>query len=297
MEHTAKNFVLQLGSLIALYISLSAIATVAFGIINILFPDEVWSTWQYTGAQDQIRFGIALLIVFFPTYLILTRLVNKARRTAKGAYLTLTKWLIYLSLLVGGGILLGDFVAVIWTFLNGEITVRFILKALTLLVVIGTAFTYYILDAREYWKENESASKMYGLGATAIVIVLITLGFFNIETPQAVRDIQLDAQQVQDLDIIQWRVAEYYQLNGSLPETLNDVYDGVKQPTAPADREEYTYHVTGATQFELCATFVKESITNEFARPYVSSATDTIKNPYNWDHGTGRVCFSRSVGE
>jgi len=295
MEHTAKNFVLQLGSLIALYISLSAIATVAFGIINIGFPDEVWSTWRYTGAQDQIRFGIALLIVAFPTYLVLTRLVNQARRKAKGAYLTLTKWLIYLSLLVGGGILLGDFVAVIWTFLNGEITVRFILKALTLLVVIGAAFTYYILDAREHWKANESASKAYGALATVLVVGLIVVGFFNIETPQAVRDMQLDQQQTQDLDTIQWRVAEYYRLNNVLPETLTEMYGGVNQPTAPGDRDGYTYQVLTATQFELCATFVKESVSVE--RPYTSSVMDTIKNPYNWDHGVGRTCFMRTVGE
>jgi hypothetical protein len=41
--------------------------------------------------------------------------------------------LVYLSLLVGGGVLLGDLVAVILAFLNGEITTRFILKAGVLL--------------------------------------------------------------------------------------------------------------------------------------------------------------------
>jgi hypothetical protein len=48
--------------------------------------------------------------------------------------------LVYLSLLVGGGVLLGDLVAIILAFLNGEITTRFILKAGVLLVVVGAAF-------------------------------------------------------------------------------------------------------------------------------------------------------------
>src|SRR5690606_2430047 len=112
-----------------------------------------------------MRFGIAMLLVFFPTYIFLTRTVNQIRRKETGTYLMLTKWLVYLSLLVGGLILLGDLVTVVLTYLNGEITLRFILKAATLLLVIGAAFFYYILDARNYWNNHEKESKLYAAGA------------------------------------------------------------------------------------------------------------------------------------
>ena len=126
MEHnTAKHFVLQLGSLVSLYLSLTFLLVLLFGAINIIFPDAADYVWEVESAQSQIRIGIAMVIVFFPTYLLITRIVNQARRKEQnGAYLGLTKWLIYLSLLVGGLVLLIDLVVVIMTFLEGEISER-----------------------------------------------------------------------------------------------------------------------------------------------------------------------------
>ena len=78
--NTARNFALQLGSLIALYVSLSALIMVVFGVIEVKYPDD--ATWYgvYDGAQTGIRFGIAMLVVFFPTYIVLTRIVNEIRQ-------------------------------------------------------------------------------------------------------------------------------------------------------------------------------------------------------------------------
>jgi len=298
MEHTAKNFVLQLGSLIALYVSLSALISVAFGVINFTFPDELWESWRYENAATQIRFGIALLIVFFPTYIVLTRMVNQSRRTSEGKYLTITKWLIYLSLLVGGGVLLGDLVSVIWTFLNGEITSRFLVKAFTVLFVVGAAFKYYLFDVRGYWNTHESKSKMFGALSTALVIAVVVLGFYNIETPSEVREQALDEQQITDFTDIEWRVLEYYRVNDRLPQTLEMAYGKGILPAAPEGREMYTYRTTSATSFELCGEFArasKEMTTESIAIRPVLDESPTIVNPYNWDHGEGSYCFERVI--
>ncbi|MEN9922388.1 MAG: hypothetical protein RL097_665, partial [Candidatus Parcubacteria bacterium] len=37
-NHTAKHFVLQLGSLASLYLSLSFLLVLLFGVINLIFP-------------------------------------------------------------------------------------------------------------------------------------------------------------------------------------------------------------------------------------------------------------------
>jgi hypothetical protein len=118
MENTAKNFALQLGSLIALYVSIVALVTLLFGLITIFYPDVANGYWEYNSASSSVRFGIALLVIFFPVYIVLTRMVNTTRRIEQGSYLTLTKWLIYLSLLVGGVTILGDLVSVVNAFLN-----------------------------------------------------------------------------------------------------------------------------------------------------------------------------------
>jgi len=296
MENTAKNFALQLGSLVALYVSVGALITLLFGLVTLAVPDAADSYWLKENSAESIRFSIAMLFVFFPTYLYLTRMVNTIRRKEQGAYLTLTKWLIYLSLLVAGAVILGDLVAVILAFLNGDIALRFILKALIILVVVGAAFEYYLLDAKGYWQKNEQKSIQFAGGVTLVVIVSLVAGFFFIETPGEVREARIDQQQVQDLQDMQWRIEEQYRLNGSLPENIADIYEGAGEaPTASEEREDYVYRTVSETSFELCAEFKTEQQEESFYNRPSLAEKGVIINPNNWDHGTGEKCFKREI--
>ncbi len=293
MEHTtAKNFALQLGSLISLYVTLSALITLLFGVITIALPDAA-QFYEYEIAASGVRFGIALLVVFFPAYVVLTRIINTGRRTSGTPYLGLTKWLIYLSLLIGGIVLLGDLVAVINSFLNGELTTRFLLKALTVLVVIGSAFTYYLYDAREYWQSHERNSKLYGLGAALLVTVSIVVGYMQIEGPSEVRERSLDSRQVQDLQLIQSYVVNEYALSSTLPSSLSELKMGESIPEAPEGRAPYRFEKTSDATFELCATFTYTSDPNIPAYTMYEASDALIKNPDDWNHQTGEWCFTR----
>lgn len=299
-NHTAKHFVLQLGALVSMYLSVSFLLVLVFGLITLLFPDAADTVYDVEQATGTIRLGISMTIVFFPTYLVLTRLVNTARRQdAHGSYLGLTKWLIYLSLLIGGAALLIDLVVVIQAFLEGDITVRFILKALAVLVVIGSAFYYYLLDARGTWIKNEKQSITYGVCASVVVLVAIILGFANIETPAEVREQKLDDTQISDLQNIQWQIADYLAIHNELPTDLDGLYTSTSIPTAPDTRPAYEYQVTEGG-FALCATFANSSQEDKYlsiARPIINQAieTPTIINPDNWQHGAGEYCFNRTV--
>ncbi len=298
-NHTAKHFVLQLGSLASLYLSLGFLLSLLFSIINITFPDAIDDYWAIESAHSTVRLSIAMLVVFFPTYLFLTRTVNKIRRTeTEGAYLSLTKWLVFLSLLVGGGVLLGDLVAVIMAFLEGEITQRFILKAFSVLVVVGAAFHYYLLDTKGYWTKNEQKSVMFAIGAALVVFASVAYGFAHIDTPSTVREQKLDAQQVSDLQQLQWRIQDYGMTNGALPQTLEALGAGTPT-TAPNGRPAYTYTLT-EEGFELCATFAQPSTENEnfmYQSSVVVNEKMMIKNPDNWQHDAGEVCFNRIVNK
>ncbi len=245
--------------------------------------------------SEQIRFSIALLIVFFPAYLILTRLVNKIRRSEHGTYLTLTKWLIYLSLIVGGGILLGDLVALINAFLNGEITTRFVLKAFSFFVVVGAAFVYYLFDAKGYWQKNEKISLQYGAVALIIVVIALICGFEHIEPPKDVREQKIDNEQVNDLASIQNHIEEYYYLHNTLPETLADAYGRLSIPTSSEERSDYTYTVLDETHYELCAEFAFESSGID-VRSLPLYYEGSIAKPFlTWEHGAGEWCFDRQT--
>lgn len=286
--NTPKNFALQLGALITLYVSLTSLMTLLFGVITVMFPDAADGYWQAESATSQIRFSIAILIVFFPVYLWLTRTLNQIRRKEDGVYLTLTKWLIYLSLLVGGGVLLGDLVAVINGFLNGELTTRFLLKAGVLALTIAGAFYYYLKDAQNYWQRHEKQSIYFGAGATLVVVVSLILGFMNSETPAEVREAKIDDNQIGHLQDFQWRIEDYYRSNEVLPEDLSVLYVGMEMPEAPEGRAAYTYNVIDERNYKLCATFSQDSAAGDY-----SYARPVMEKNYNWSHGEGEWCFER----
>lgn len=297
--NTAKHFVLQLGSLISLYLSLGFLVSLIFSLVNLKFPDATEGYWILESASSSARIAIAFLVVFFPTYLVLTRVVNKMRRTeGDGEYLGLTRWLIYLSLLVGSLILLGDLVTVITTFLNGEITQRFILKAFSVLITVGLALHYYILDARGYWLKHESRSYMFAMGVTLLMFIAVAFGVGNIETPTQVREMKLDEKQVMDLQNIQsYIISSYTESSSTLPTSINSAFGEFDAPTAPEGRDAYTYTVTGGG-FDLCANFSRDSIMNSdmMSKPFTTPDMP-VKNPDNWNYKAGNYCFSRILNK
>lgn len=296
-NNTAKNFSLQLGSLIGLYVSVTAIIWLSFGVINALYPDASFGYYQYESAQQGIRIGIAMLIVFFPVFILLTRLTNKIRRNDTSTYMSLTKWLIYLSLIVAGLFLLGDLVTVILTYLNGEVTMRFILKALTIFIVIGCAFYYYIQDAKEYWNTHEKESKMYGGAVSVLVIGLLVGGFTQSDTPEKVRMMRIDEEQTTSLSDMQYRIEDHYRINKALPTDISSLYIGIEAPKATLGRDAFSYKVQDDDTYELCATFAYPSQNGtETTVPQEVNGSIPMKNPYsNWDHGAGTTCFERTV--
>ncbi len=297
MEHkTPQRVVLQLGAMIAMYVSVSFLLTLLFGIINSVYPDDADTYWNIEQATESVKLGIAMLVVFFPTLIILTRLSNNARRQENSiTYTVLTKWVLYLSLLVGGFVLLGTLVTVIYTFLNGELTTRFIMKAGSMIGVVGIAFHYYLLDARNYWQTREDRSIMFGIGAIIAVCVALAFGFRYIETPTTAREMRLDETQVSDLQNIQWQITSYLELSSStLPVTLEEAYADMEVPTAPEGRDAYSYEITDKG-FKLCATFSRD-YTNGFVDAVATfDQSMPIKNADNWNYQAGRYCFERVV--
>lgn len=300
-NHTAKHFILQLGSLVSLYLSLAFFLVLTFGFINLGFPDGLESVWELEQAAQSIRIGFAMVVVFFPTYIALTRIVNKNRRhSSDSSYLGLTKWLIYLSLLIGGFVLLGDLVAVIIGFLEGELTVRFLLKTATILLVTGAACLYYLKDAQSYWLQRERQSIIYAAAASILIGSTLVSAILYIPSPTEVRELKADNQTISDLQDIQWRIEDYYRSQASLPETLDDLYSGVSKPVAPESRAPYTYKIVDETEYKLCATFKYSN--NQFSRQQrpdmlVNLTINTKTLNSLWDYQAGEWCFDRVIDE
>jgi len=95
-------------------------------------------------ADHRIRWAMAVLIVTLPLYLWLaTR--ERGRLAADPALQrsAIRSWMTNVTLLFAAAVLLGDLVAVIYAFLNGDFTLQFALKALVVAGVAGGIFGYY----------------------------------------------------------------------------------------------------------------------------------------------------------
>ncbi len=96
-----------------------------------------------------IRAWLATLIVSFPLFLLvwwyLLREVRIAPEKASGG---VRRWLSFLSLFVGAVTIMADVITVVFYLVEGDLTVRFLLKVTVLLLVTGTLFMYLALTLR-----------------------------------------------------------------------------------------------------------------------------------------------------
>ena len=146
-----KDVFLHLLSIIALYTSGIGFLVLIFQYINVLLPDAVSGNdyYSFQGAMTAIRWSISSLIIVFPVYLGSVWFLNKSyAQTPAKRKLWVRKWLVYFTLFAASLIIIGDLVTLINNLLNGELTLRFLLKVLAVFFVAGNVFYYYLWDLK-----------------------------------------------------------------------------------------------------------------------------------------------------
>lgn len=296
----ANDFFMQLGVIVTFYASAVALITLLFEVINFAYP-RITNAYQYY--FPSISFQVATLIVAFPLFLFLSWILQKNYAVEPELReAPFRKWLSYITLFIAGAVVAGDLITVIYMFLDGqELTTGFLLKVLTLLVVAGGIFLYYLREIRNVISSGER--NIWRIAAAIIVIGSIIVGFMVIGSPRAQREFRYDSQRVSDLQNMQWQVISYWQGKEKLPGTLEEISDPIRGgfvPVDPETGEKFEYRKTGNLSFELCANFSRES---REARPMMVSslARPMMEKSYmgpeteNWQHGAGRQCFTRTI--
>lgn len=297
---TPKDFFLHLGATIALYTGVIALINLYFTIINYYFPDAL-AGYYYSSS---IAWPVSMLIVVIPILYVLEWLIKKdIKLIPEKAEIWIRKWRIYLTLFLGGIVIAGDLISLINTYLNGEISIRFVYKFLVILVVTAIVFAYYILE-----KVGNSSKAKLILSYAGILITLIgiVLGFIIVGSPTKQRSIRFDSQRVSDLQNVQWQIVNYWQQKGKLPVNLEEVKDPISGAIIPLDPENktpYEYSLKNPTTFELCAIFDLEQQDTKGRGEYGSYGGIAVDMSYpmmmpenvNWKHTAGRVCFERVI--
>ena len=271
-KNNAKYAFYYLLSLISLIFLALSVGLIAFGIINQTIVDAL-SLYSYQNYDSQFKFAISAIIIsapifYFMSYLIRQGLKKQELKIDSG----IRRWLTYFILFVSAVIILGVFIGVINSFLAGELTARFILKALAMLVIAALVFSFYFYDIKttEIIKKDKIVKLFAGLSLLLVVTAFIAVWFF-IESPKVARDRRLDQILMQNIYQLESAVNSYYEQQEMLPASLSDldnidIYYDKKALSDPETGRAIDYNLLSVDSFELCATFRVASYDQERER-------------------------------
>ena len=294
IKSSPKDVFMHLLNMIALYASATSILVLLFQYINIYFPDILN---PYFDPGSPMRGAIASLIIIFPVFILTSKFIQKdIEKFPQKSELKIRKWLLYFTLFIAAIIIIGDLVSLIYNFLQGELTIRFFLKIISVLAVAASILGYYLYELRRKPGVISSKIKIFTRLVIAIVAVIVIIGFFIAGSPFKQRLVRFDRERVNDLQMIQGQIVNFWMNKEKLPASLNDLKDNISGFVAPVDPETgnpYEYRVKGNLTFELCANFnftSKEGAVNISAPAYPRYGIEE-----NWNHSAGRVCFERTI--
>ena len=295
-QNIPKSVFTHLLGIVAFYSSIAGFIILLFQYVNVLFPDQLYFYYAYENALLQIRVSMSILIVSFPVYLLIVFLLNKEIFKNKDMRkFKLRKWLLYFTLFISAITIIGDLITVIFKFLDGELSIRFYLKTLIIFIVAGSVFWYYIWDIkRELSKRTKNINKSLAYIASVIVFASIISGFFIVGSPSKQRMFKFDIERVNNMQIIQNEIINYWNNKNALPDNLDNLKDninGFNPPLDPKTKKSYEYNILSELSFELCATF-------ETSNKNIYKETKYHQYPYNienWEHEKGLTCFKRNI--
>lgn len=294
---SARDAFFHLLTFAAFYTTAISLVVLFFQYINRLFPDAALESYNYYYANDfsGIRWSLAAIIVAFPIFIYLSRFLQKdmARNPEKSTS-GVRRWLTYLTLFVAAAALMGDVITLVFFLLEGELSIRFVLKVLAVLLVAGGSFTYYFVSLHMHPDDPRLTAFNRSFAGTATVIVLAAFvwGIVLAGGPATERDRKFDDRRIDDLRVINTEVRNIVldrskpeiELLRALPSSLPEVVELAQyqrpQIVDPETGVQYEYMVKGDTQFDLCTTF-------NFVR---DESFDVF-----WNHPAGYHCYSFDV--
>lgn len=301
-----RDVFLYLLAIVSLIVSAVSLGIVLFQYISIYFPDLISDPYFSRSAYySTIRSSLAALLVIFPVYIWVSWFLKRDTvRFPEKRELKIRKWLLYLTIFIAALVIIGDLVVLIQNLLEGERSLRFLLKILSIFFIAGSIFGHYFYELREKTK-NYVFVRFYSWLVVIIVAFFSVAGFWIVGSPANQRVVRFDERRVNDLQIIQNEAINYWQRKGKLPASLTDLKNdisGFVSPSDPETGEAYGYTVSGDLKFQLCA---------QFGAPDVNSPDNSVPAarlksapvPYgvagemnsNWQHGAGKVCFDRVI--
>lgn len=328
----ALDIFVYLGIGISLVTSVTNLLQIVFAAVDRRFIDILSPVYYADMSQSDVRFAIASLVVMFPIY------VGLSWYTAKDIVkfphkrdIPIRKVMVYCTLFIAVLTLIGTLVSLIYTYLGGELSVRFALKAGSVFALALALFGYYYYSLRRNYSQKSSVPVAITVFASLVVIVAVVWSVSIIGSPSVMRAKKIDSTRLSDISRLQQEVLNRLNTTDKLPLTLSELdnaFQGYKVPVDPVTKEIYVYKVTQQpvikmnyttnrkemttnAVFELCATFdtTREVDARGVSVPVVGKGGVMMADSYYsaanyyyegdvspfWNHGVGETCFKRIV--
>jgi len=261
---------------------------IIFQLINKYIPDAI-SGYRNCYDSSAIRFAIASIIVASPIYYISTWKINKHLRAGElQKESNIRKWLSYLIILVSSVVIIGSLIAVIFGFLEGELTSRFLLKIVTMLVISGTVLSYYFYDIKReiITGEKDKVLKIYFIFSLIVSIAILILAMFFVESPFNARNKKIDDKTVQNMSQTKNSIDTFVSNSDRLPNTLEELKNSRYYYPKSETIENIDYKIISKEKYKLCADFKTSSEDDDCRSFYYNE---------QWQHKKGYQCIEKTV--
>jgi len=280
-------------SLVALIFMSLSTGMIVFQIINKKIVDAI-DLYRGMYQPGVLKFGISALIISAPIYYLAMRQISRSLFSgALGKDSLIRKWLSYFVLFVSSVVMIVWLILTINNFLNGELSLKFFLKALTALSIAASVFSFYFYDSKreDVLNKKDKIVAIYAYASLTLVVIVFAGSLFAVESPAETRRRNTDNAVLDDFNTLDSVLNNYYMDKGHLPSALSDLHEDYPYITEqewhhPSTGTEYRYRIVEDKKYELCANFLSANTENKNQNSYYNE---------RWPHAAGEQCLTQKI--
>ena len=291
-NNAAKFAFFYMLSLVALIFMALNTGIIVFQIVNKSIADVID---QYSGrySPSLLKVAMSSLIISTPIFYLTIRQIYKSLFSgALDKNSGVRKWLTYSILFISSVVMIGWLIGIVNSFFEGDLTIKFILKAITAIGIAAGVFTFYLYDIKreEVLGKKDKVIRGYFYGSLAVIVAVFTSSLFFVESPTETRNRKMDSAILSSFNKISTAINDYYNDEKKLPESLEEIAVEFSHVT---DRDlkdqvtdkKYEYRIVSDRKYEFCATF-RTSNKDVPTPDYLEGL---------WPHDAGYQCLRQRV--
>jgi hypothetical protein len=274
----AREAFFHLLAFVTLAIWIFALGSIWFDLIG------AWVSDPTIDRPDEFVIGrisreLASIVVAFPAFIWATRsMLRDQIENPDKAESAVRRWASNIGLLLTALVFLVDLIAFVTSLLQGELTTRFALRCLVVVMLAGAVFLYY---SRGLGKSRAlppiTWHRMFAGCAGLAMALTLGFGFWSNGSPSSVRLLNEDSRRVRDLYGLTVQI-ENKRDGGGAPAPPASLGGWALTAKDPFTGQSYEYRRLDSEHYQVCAKF--------------GAASPTASGPaVFWAHPPGRKCF------